>query len=67
MSEPVATVEHAHRLGYCNRGMRKWFAGRAITWADFLRHGAPVGWLRAQHDAMATALADAADPPETAP
>lgn len=57
----MAKLEHARRLGYCARGMRRWFEGRQYTWADFIGPGVPVEWLRATGDAMAQAVADEAE------
>lgn len=48
----------AQALGYCTRGVRRWFEGRSVTFAAFLAAGVPVDWLRAQGDAMAERLAD---------
>jgi hypothetical protein len=60
-----ATLEHARRLGYCARGMRRWFAGREYGWQAFVTDGVPVSWLRATGDAMAEAVADEAEREET--
>lgn len=57
----MAKLEHARRLGYCARGMRRWFEGRQYAWADFIGPGVPVEWLRATGDAMAQAVADEAE------
>jgi hypothetical protein len=59
--QPIATLEHARRAGYCARGMRRWFEGRDRTWSEFVAHGVPVAWLRAQGDAMADRVADIAE------
>ena len=61
MSEVMAKLEHARRLGYCARGMRRWFEGRDRTWAEFVERGVPVAWLRATGDAMAMRVADEAE------
>jgi hypothetical protein len=41
--------------------MRRWFEGRDRTWSEFVAHGVPVAWLRAQGDAMADRVADIAE------
>ena len=56
-----ARLIHARRLGYCARGMRRWFAGREYTWPDFIGDGVPVDWLRSCHDAMADRVANEAE------
>lgn len=61
MSEVMARLEHARRLGYCARGMRRWFEGRSHTWQEFITDGVPVDWLRSTGDAMAEAVADEAE------
>lgn len=72
----LARLEHARRLGYCARGMRRWSVGRPFTWAEFIGAGVPVDDLRATGDAMAQAVADEAErdyarrnpaPPENMP
>lgn len=57
----LARLEHARRLGYCARGMRRWLVGRSYTWAQFIGPGIPVEQLRASGDAMASAVADEAE------
>lgn len=59
--EIMARLEHARKLGYCARGMRRWFEGREYSWQEFITTGVPVVWLRAQDDAMANAVADEAE------
>lgn len=61
MMEVMARLEHARRLGYCARGMRRWFEGREYTWADFISVGVPASWLRSTGDAMAERVADEAE------
>ncbi len=56
-----ASLKHARALGYCSRGIRRWFEGREHTWAEFVRDGVPVDWLRATGDAMAARVADQAE------
>ena len=52
------TVAHARELGYCVKGIRRWFDGRERTWEAFVAHGVDSDWLRATGDAMAIRLAD---------
>jgi hypothetical protein len=56
-----ATVQHAWRLGYCSRGMRRWFRRRGWSFTAFVRDGLDVRDLRATGDAMADRLADEAE------
>lgn len=53
----IVTLEHARKLGYCARGMRRWFEGREHSWQEFVERGVPADWLLAQDDAMAAAAA----------
>lgn len=57
MSEIMVKLEHARRLGYCARGMRRWFDGREYSWQEFIERGVPADWLLAQDDALATEVA----------
>lgn len=57
----IATHLQAKELGYCNAGLRKWFASRDVAYRTFLLNGVSVEWLRAQDDLMATKLADYAE------
>lgn len=57
MGEIMVKLEHARRLGYCARGMRRWFEGREHTWQEFVERGVPAEWALAQGDAMAEAVA----------
>jgi hypothetical protein len=66
MSEVMAKLEHARKLGYCARGMRRWFEGREHTWQEFVSFGVPVSWLRATGDEMAIRVADEAEREVTA-
>jgi hypothetical protein len=61
VTEVIARLEHARALGYCARGMRRWFEGRDYTWAEFVERGVPADWLRATGDAMAIRVAEEAD------
>jgi hypothetical protein len=65
-SEVMAKLEHARKLGYCARGMRRWFEGREHTWQEFVSFGVPVSWLRATGDAMAIRVAEEAEREVTA-
>jgi hypothetical protein len=57
----IARLEHARQLGYCARGMRRWFEGRERTWAEFVERGVPADWLHASGDAMASRVAQQAE------
>lgn len=54
----IVTHAQAKQLGYCNAGLRKWFAARDMTFDEFRRNGATDEWLLAQQDAMATRLVE---------
>lgn len=43
----VVTHRHCREIGYCNRGLRAWFAREGMDWPDFLRHGIDAERLRA--------------------
>lgn len=45
---------HCRELGYCNRGLRQWFAREGLDWADFLKHGVAADILRGRDNAMAS-------------
>lgn len=51
----MTVVQHRHcrELGYCNRGLREWFAREGLDWAGFLKHGIAADTLRATNNAMA--------------
>jgi hypothetical protein len=55
------TLAHARELGYCVKGVRRWFDGREQSWVAFVAHGVDSEWLRATGDAMAIRLADLAE------
>lgn len=55
------TVAHARELGYCLKGIRRWFDGRERSWEAFVEHGVDSDRLRATGDAMAIRLADLAE------
>jgi hypothetical protein len=57
----MARLEHARKLGYCARGMRRWFEGREHCWQEFITTGVPVAWLRATGDEMAITVAEQAE------
>lgn len=61
MTNVMARLEHARALGYCARGMRRWFDGRSHSWAEFVEDGVPAAWLRATGDAMAIRVAELAE------
>lgn len=44
---------HCRELGYCNRGLREWFAREGLDWADFVKHGIGAETLRQRNNAMA--------------
>jgi len=49
----IVTHRHCRELGYCNRGLREWFAREGLDWADFLKHGISSDILRRKDNAMA--------------
>lgn len=49
----VVTHRHCRDLGYCNRGLREWFAREGMDWPAFVRHGIAADVLRATNNAMA--------------
>ncbi|AKJ30691.1 hypothetical protein [Caldimonas brevitalea] len=61
MSDVIARLEHARALGYCARGMRRWFEGRERTWVEFVEQGVPADWLRSSGDALALRVAEQAE------
>jgi hypothetical protein len=61
MMSIMARLEHARALGYCARGMRRWFEGRGHTWQEFVTTGVPAEWLRATGDEMAIRVAEQAE------
>lgn len=57
----IVLHRHCRSLGYCNRGLRLWFASEGLDWADFLKRGLPAETLRRYDNAMvgrAIALAE---------
>ena len=57
----IVTHQHLRSLGYCNRGLRRWFAEQGIEWSEFLENGIDSQYLRASGNAMAIAASDLAD------
>ena len=57
----MARLEHARALGYCARGMRRWFEGRRHSWSEFVEAGVPAAWLRSTGDALAIRVAEQAE------
>lgn len=53
MSEPIVTLEHCRRLGYCAKGMRAFFAERGMDWQTFMECGLPAEVIEATGDDMA--------------
>ena len=49
----IVLHRHCRDLGYCNRGLRQWFASEGLDWSDFLKHGIAADVLRARNNAMA--------------
>lgn len=54
----IVTHNDAKELGYCNRGLRRWFERHGWSFDEFRRNGVTVEWLRATGDAGAIRLAD---------
>lgn len=49
----IVTHRHCRELGYCNRGLRAWFAREGLDWTDFVKHGIDADVLRQRDNAMA--------------
>lgn len=49
----IVTHRHCRELGYCNRGLREWFARIGLDWESFLKHGIDADILRGLNNAMA--------------
>lgn len=49
----IVLHRHCRDLGYCNRGLRQWFAREGLDWSDFLKHGIAAEALRECDNAMA--------------
>lgn len=50
----IVLHRHCRELGYCNRGLRQWFAREGLDWAEFLKHGIAADTLRGFDNAMAS-------------
>lgn len=61
MTPNTVTHAHAKALGYCNRGLRRFFASRGLSFDLFRREGLPIEQVRALRDGMADRLADYAE------
>lgn len=48
----IVMHRHARELGYCNRGLREWFARENLDWAAFLKNGIHVDALPRHENAM---------------
>lgn len=58
----IVLHRHCREIGYCNRGLREWFAREGLDWPDFVKHGLDAEVLRAKNNAMADrAIARAED------
>lgn len=44
---------HCRELGYCNRGLREWFAREGLDWPAFVKHGIDAEVIRQRDNAMA--------------
>lgn len=49
----VVLHRHCREIGYCNRGLRQWFASEGLDWSAFLKHGIDADALRSAGNAMA--------------
>jgi len=49
----IVLHRHCRELGYCNRGLREWFAREGLNWPDFVNNGIDAEILRATNNAMA--------------
>lgn len=49
----IVLHRHCRELGYCNRGLRRWFSSEGLDWADFLKNGIAAETLRQRDNAMA--------------
>lgn len=49
----IVLHRHCRDLGYCNRGLRAWFAREGMDWGDFLKQGIDAEVLRGKGNAMA--------------
>lgn len=53
MTEPIVTITHCKRLGYCAKGMRAFFLRHGLDWQAFRTEGVHADALEATGDAMA--------------
>lgn len=58
MSEIIVRIEHLRALGYCAKGLRRWFADRGIDYLEVVENGVAADILLATGDAMAIAAVD---------
>lgn len=49
----IVLHRHCRELGYCNRGLREWFAREGLDWAAFVKRGIDAALLRQRDNAMA--------------
>lgn len=52
-----ATIQDAVDIGFCARGVRKWFVASNLDFRDFVRHGIEIETLEETGDARAIAVA----------
>lgn len=52
----IITHEDAKAVGFCNKGLRRWFRGKDVTFDQFRQEGVSVEWARQQNDGMAQQL-----------
>lgn len=57
----IATHDMMRSLGYCNRGLRRFYESRGLSWAEVREQGVDTAWLRQTGDAMALKLAEYAE------
>lgn len=50
------TVSDLKRLGYCNKGARKWFESVGLDWNAFVKNGLPADVVLAKGDGMSERL-----------
>lgn len=52
-----ATIQDAVAIGFCAKGVRKWFGASGLDFRSFVRHGIEVERLEETGDARALAVA----------
>lgn len=57
----IVRVEHARQLGYCARGMRRWFELHGLDFGQFIAHGLPAETLLATGDEFARCAVEEAE------